>query len=77
MTDIDWLDCECSCLFGDEEEEEEYPIAICGYWSCPGDCEVCVAVAKAMKRMFLPIYGPVNKDGEPMGFLLVTSEQQN
>lgn len=68
---IDWLDCEWSGPF-DDEEEEEFPTAICGEWSCPGDCHICVTVSAAMKRIFLPIYGPVNKDGVPMGFLLVS-----
>lgn len=68
---VDWLDCEWSGCFS-EEEEEEYSTALCGSWTCPGDCHVCVTVSAVMKQTFLPIYGPVNKDGVPMGYLLIT-----
>jgi hypothetical protein len=30
------------------------------------DCELC-------QHIFLPLYGPLNKDGEPLGFLIAMS----
>jgi hypothetical protein len=54
------------------EDDEEFPSAVCGEWSCPGDCFICVIATEAVKRIFLPIFGPVNKDEIPLGFLIVT-----
>ena len=59
---IDWLDCAWSGPFDDEDEE----IACCA-----GDCYFCNALAEMFT---LPIYGPINKDGVSLGFLLVSSK---
>ena len=67
MADIDWLTCEWSGLY----EEEDLPIAVCGEWGCPGDCFVCGVAEQAINGIFLPIYGPVTEKGEPLGYLLV------
>lgn len=67
---VDWLDCEWSGPFSDEEEEDY--ISVCGEASCAGDCYICYVCEQMKQRLFLPIYGPVNKDGVPLGFLLVT-----
>lgn len=69
--EVDWLDCEWGGPYTDDDEEV-YPTSVCGEASCPGDCYVCVTVTRAMKRIFVPIQGPVNRDGMPLGFLLIT-----
>jgi len=68
--DTDWLTCSWGGPYTDEEDDEAP--AACGYWSCPGDCSVCIVCEVMHNRLFLPIYGPVNKDGAPLGFLIVT-----
>jgi hypothetical protein len=67
--DYDWITMEWSGLSQDDEFEGQ---AVCGSWGCPGDCYICVACEEMHKRIFLPIYGPMNQDGQPLGFLLVT-----
>lgn len=66
---VDWLDCEWSGPF---DEEEEFSPAVCGSWACPGDCYICVVCEQMHGTLWIPIQGPVNKDGAPLGFLLVT-----
>jgi hypothetical protein len=66
MTDIDWIDCEWGGFYNDD-----LPEALCGEMSCPGNCWICVVAEAAVKKIFLPIYGPLKEDGEPLGFLLV------
>jgi hypothetical protein len=68
---IDWLTCDCSIVHP-EDEEEEGPA--CGNWGCAGDCYICSACQQMLENLFLPIYGPVTKDGASMGFLLVSSK---
>ena len=70
QTNLDWLELPWGGPY--PEEEEDFPIALCGSWECPGNCNICVAAEEAMQRIFLPIQGPVNRDGIPLGFLLVT-----
>jgi hypothetical protein len=67
---IDWLTCECSCV---QEYEEDFPVALCGSWDCPGGCDVCWQIeCSGLKGLvFLPLFGPLNRDGTPLGFLLV------
>ncbi len=62
---FDWLDVEWT---GGADEEE---LTLCGLQWCE-DCSICTAARAAIKRIFLPIYGPVNEDGVPLGFLLVS-----
>jgi hypothetical protein len=68
-TNLDWLELEWGGPY--REEEDDFPVALCGEWGCPGDCSICVVAEEAMQRIFLPIQGPVNRDGVPLGFLLV------
>jgi hypothetical protein len=68
--DYDWITMEWSGGY----DEEEFPPALCGEWSCPGDCYICVAAEEAVRRIFLPIYGPLNRDGIPLGYLVVTED---
>jgi hypothetical protein len=70
QTNLDWMELPWGGPY--PEEEDDFPPALCGEWSCPGDCYVCVVAEEAMQRIFLPIQGPVNKDGIPLGFLLMT-----
>jgi hypothetical protein len=56
VKDFDWITMEWSGLSDDDEEE----------WSCFGDGYICV------KRVWLPVQGPVHRDGVPLGYLLVT-----
>ena len=67
----DWLDCEWGGPYSDDEEDP-YPTAVCGEASCPGDCYICYVCEQMDKTLWLPIQGPVNKDGVPLGYLLVT-----
>jgi hypothetical protein len=67
---LDWMEMEWSGL-GAEDEDDIAP-ALCGEWSCPGNCDICVTAEVAIHRIFLPIYGPVNRDGVPLGFLIVS-----
>lgn len=67
--DYDWITMEWS---GGGDDEEEFAPAVCGEWSCPGDCSICVIAEAAVRRIFLPIYGPLNRDGIPLGFLILT-----
>lgn len=67
---VDWLDCEWGGPYDDDEEE--FPPAVCGSWGCAGDCYICVACEGMLKRILIPIQGPVNRDGIPLGFLLIT-----
>ena len=69
---LDWLDLEWGGPYNEDDDEEEYSPAHCGSWGCPGDCYICVACERMHQRIFLPIQGPVNRDGVPLGFLLVT-----
>lgn len=70
MTDIDWLTCEWSGL---SEYEEDFPVALCGSWDCNGGCEVCWCLEHSGLEhvLFLPIFGPVNCDFTPLGYLVV------
>jgi hypothetical protein len=54
---VDWIDCKWGGPF-DDDEEEEFPSGPC----CSNDLQ---------KHIFLPVFGPVNKDGVPLGYLLV------
>ena len=65
----DWMEMEWSGL---RDEDEDIAPALCGEWSCPGNCDICVTAEAAIHRIFLPIYGPVNRDGTPLGYLIVT-----
>ncbi len=67
---LDWLDLPWGGPYPDEEEED-LPIALCGEWGCSGDCFICVEAEAAIQRIFLPIYGPVNRDGAALGYLVV------
>ena len=58
----DWLDCEWGGLY--EEEEEESQIY--------GEYSISLSCYEMKDWIFLPIYGPVNRDEVPMGFLWVT-----
>ena len=69
-TNLDWLELPWGGPYS--EEEEDFPIAICGESSCPGDCSICVACEQMLQRLWVPIQGPVNRNGVPLGFLLVT-----
>lgn len=70
MTDIDWLTCEWSGL---SAYEEDLPVALCGSWDCPGGCSTCWRIEQSgyADFLFLPILGPVNRDGTPLGYLPV------
>lgn len=65
---LDWLELE----WGGPYDEEEEPLAPCGWASCPGDCEVCAVCVSIFTSLFLPIEGPLNRDGIPLGYLRVT-----
>jgi len=52
---VDWIDCKWGGPF-DDDEEEEFP---CNCWR------------EDQKHIFLPVFGPVNKDGVSLGYLLV------
>ena len=67
--EIDWLACECSCVLG---YEEDYPVALCGSWDCSGGCEICCYIEHFgwANVLFLPLFGPVNRDGTPLGYLV-------
>lgn len=71
MAEIDWLTCDCS--FVNQEYEEDFPVALCGSWDCPGGCEVCWLLENLGPAhvLFLPILGPVNRDRTPLGYLAV------
>ncbi len=65
---MDWLD----MPWGGPYEEEDLPIALCGSWECPGHCDACLRAELALQGLvMLPLYGPVNQDGIPLGFLIV------
>lgn len=68
--EIDWLTCECSCV---TEYEEDFPVALCGSWDCSGGCNVCYSIELFgwQNILLLPIFGPVNRDGTPLGYLAV------
>ncbi len=66
-SEVDWLD----CAWGGPYYDDDLPEALCGSWSCPGDCTICCAAEQAMRRIFLPIQGPVNRDGIPLGYLIL------
>lgn len=67
---IDWLTCDCSCVGG---HEDDYPVALCGSWECLGGCDVCWSIERSgwANVVFLPLFGPVNRDGTPLGYLVV------
>jgi hypothetical protein len=69
QTNLDWLEIPWGGPY--EEEEEDLPIALCGECSCPGNCYICVVAEAAIQRVFLPIEGPVNRDGILLGYLIV------
>jgi hypothetical protein len=69
-TNLDWMELPWGGPYSDEEED--FPIAICGESSCPGDCSICVKAEAAMRRIFLPIQGPLNKDGISLGYLILS-----
>lgn len=69
--DMDWLTCDWGGPYFDDDEED-YPTAVCGEASCPGNCYICMACEQMRANLFVPIQGPVNRDGVPLGFLLVT-----
>jgi hypothetical protein len=60
--DYDWITMEWG---GFSEEEEEFAPALYQEWSC-------VTAEAAVKRIFLPLYGPVNRDGVPLGYVIIT-----
>jgi hypothetical protein len=69
---LDWLELEWGGPYNeDDEEEEDMPPARCGEWGCPGDCYICVACEQMLQRLWVPIQGPVNRDGISLGFLLL------
>lgn len=70
QTNLDWMELPWSGFY--EEEEDDFFLALCGNGLCPGDCSTCVSAQQSINRIFLPIQGPVNKDGAPLGFLLLT-----
>ena len=71
QTNLDWLELPWGGPY--REEEEDVPIALCGSWDCSGDCEACFDAELKLRGVTLvPIQGPVNRDGIPLGFLLVT-----
>ncbi len=72
QTNLDWMELSWGGPYPDSQEEEDFPPALCGESGCPGDCYICVEAEAAIHRISLPIQGPVNRDGVPLGFLLVT-----
>jgi hypothetical protein len=68
--ELDWLEMDWGGPYDEDDEEDD--LALCGNGLCPGDCYVCVMAEAAVKRISVPIQGPVNKDGIPLGFLLIT-----
>lgn len=64
---IDWL----TCAWGGPYDDD-LPETLCGVWSCPGNCDSCLAIEAEMQQLSLPIQGPLNKDGVPLGYLLVS-----
>jgi hypothetical protein len=70
QTNLDWMELPWGGPYG--EDEEDIPIALCGECSCPGNCDICVVAEMAIQRVFLPIQGPVNRDGVPLGYLLMS-----
>ncbi len=68
-TNLDWLELEWGGPY--REEEDDFPVALCGSWECPGGCETCMQLETLQHARWLPILGPVNRDGVPLGFLLV------
>jgi hypothetical protein len=70
QTNLDWMELSWGGPYS--EEEEDSPIAICGESSCPGDCYICVKAEAAMRRIFLPIQGPLNRDGISLGYLILS-----
>jgi hypothetical protein len=67
MTD-DWMLLRCSVC--DDDPEEDYELSPCGLSFCEG-CYICSVCESMHQRLWLPIYGPVNRDGAPLGFLLL------
>ncbi len=70
QTNLDWMELPWGGPY--PEEEDDFPPALCGEWGCPGNCDICVEAEAAMQRIFVPIQGPVNRDGIPLGFLLMS-----
>ena len=69
-TNLDWLELPWGGPY--PEEEGDYPIALCGSWDCSGDCDACfLAELKLRGITMVAIQGPVNRDGIPLGYLLV------
>lgn len=67
--EIDWLTCSWGGPYLNEEGDEAP--APCGSWACPGNCSICIIAEKIQQSLYLPVYGPVNRDGISLGFLLV------
>lgn len=66
QSSIDWLD----CAWGGPYEDELDQIPDCGDWSCEG-CVVCIKAIEPTEYLILPIYGPVNRDGMSLGYLVI------
>jgi hypothetical protein len=71
QTPVDWMEYTWGGPYEDEDEDD-FPSALCGESSCPGDCYICVVADIFPKQTLLPVYGPVNRDGQSLGFLLVS-----
>lgn len=62
----DWLD----CPWGGPYEDEMDQVPECGDWTCEG-CVVCVKNLQTTHYIVLPLYGPVNRDGMLLGYLIL------
>ncbi len=71
-TEPDWLDMEWGGPY--PEEEGDAPIALCGSWDCSGDCDACFRAELKLRGItMVAIQGPINRDGIPLGFLLMAA----
>ena len=72
QTNLDWMELPWGGPY--PEEEGDGPIALCGSWDCSGQCDDCIRAELKLRGVTLvPIQGPVNRDGIPLGFLLMAA----